>query len=203
MSNLQDNTWHQRFSGSEYYYGLEANDFLKAASVHIPKGSSVISLGEGEGRNSVFLAEQGYHVTAVDIALSGLQKTVELAANRGVEVHTEHADLGSYELAESTWGAAINIFCHMPKVNRVHLHQQIKMGLQSGGVFIFECYSTEQLGFGTGGPKDINLLYTIEELQQDFADLEIVHLAKIEREIHEGQGHSGMSSVIQLIARKP
>lgn len=203
MNNLQDNTWHQRFSGSEYYYGLEANDFLKAASKYIPEGSSVISLGEGEGRNSVYLAEQGHHVTAVDIALSGLKKTSELAAKRGVAVQAEHADLGTYELAEGAWGAAINIFCHMPKANRAHLHQQIIKGLQSGGVFICECYSTEQLAFGTGGPKDVNLLYTAEELQQDFADLEIVHLAKIEREIHEGLGHSGMSSVIQLIARKP
>jgi len=86
MNNLQDNIWNQRFSGKEYYYGLEANGFLKAASAHIPKGSSVISLGEGEGRNSVFLAEQGHRVTAVDIALSGLKKTAELAAKRGVKV---------------------------------------------------------------------------------------------------------------------
>ena len=203
MNNLQDNTWHQRFSGSEYYYGEEANDFLKAASTHIPADSSVISLGEGEGRNSVFLAEQGYQVTAVDIALSGLKKTTELAAKRGVEVATIHADLGAYELSKGAWGAAVNVFCHMPKANRTHLHQQIKKGLQSGGVFICECYSTDQLGFGTGGPKDINLLYTVEELQQDFAELEILHLAKVEREFHEGQGHTGMASVVQLIARKP
>ena len=97
----------------------------------------------------------------------------------------------------------INIFCHLPKSARQHVHQQVKKGLQAGGVFIFECYSTEQLAFGTGGPKDINLLYTAEELQQDFAELEILHLAKVEREIHEGQGHTGMSSVIQFIARKP
>ena len=203
MNNLQDNIWNQRFSGNEHYYGLEANDFLKAASTHIPKGSSVISLGEGEGRNSVFLAEQGHRVTAVDIALSGLKKTAELATKRGVKVLTEHADLSAYELTEGAWGAVINIFCHLPKSARQHVHQQVKKGLQAGGVFIFECYSTEQLAFGTGGPKDINLLYTAEELQQDFAELEILHLAKVEREIHEGQGHTGMSSVIQLIARKP
>ena len=203
MNNLQDNIWNQRFSGKEHYYGLEANDFLKAASAHIPKGSSVISLGEGEGRNSVFLAEQGHRVTAVDIAISGLKKTAELATKRGVKVLTEHADLSAYELAEGAWGAVINIFCHLPKSARQHVHQQVKKGLQAGGVFIFECYSTEQLAFGTGGPKDINLLYTAEELQQDFAELEILHLAKVEREIHEGQGHTGMSSVIQFIARKP
>ncbi len=203
MSNLQDNTWHQRFSEREYYYGTEPNSFLKEASAHIPQCSSVISLGEGEGRNSVFLAEQGHRVTAVDIALSGLKKTRELAIKRGVELSTEHADLSTYELAEGRWGAVINILCHMPRLNRGYLHQQIKKGLQSGGVLIYECYSTEQLGFETGGPKQIDLLYTQEEFEQDFSEMEILHLAKVEREIYEGQGHSGLSSVIQLIARKP
>jgi SAM-dependent methyltransferase len=203
MTNLKDNMWHQRFSDDEYFYGTAPNDFLKDASVHIPKGSSVISLGEGEGRNAVFLAQQGHQVTAVDMALSGLDKTQELASKQGVTVSVEHADLSIYELEAGAWGAAINIFCHMHKADRVGFHQRIKAGLKSGGIYICECYTTKQLAFGTGGPKNIALLYTKEELERDFADMEILHLAEVERDIQEGQGHSGMSSVVQLIARKP
>lgn len=202
MSDLQHNFWHQRFNETEYFYGTEPNDFLKKAATQIAKESTIISLGEGEGRNAVFLAEQDHRVTAVDMALSGLKKTQELAHKRGVEVMTEHADLSLYELEESAWDVVISIFCHMPSVNRVHLHQQIRRGLKSGGLFISECYSTEQPNFGTGGPKSTDLLYTIEELERDFADFDILHLSQLEREIYEGEGHTGLSSVIQIIARK-
>ncbi|MDO5666558.1 MAG: class I SAM-dependent methyltransferase [Alcaligenaceae bacterium] len=202
MSNLKDNMWHQRYSNDEYYYGTAPNDFLKQASNYIPVGSTVISLGEGEGRNAVFLAEQGHQVTAVDMALSGLEKVTKLAEGRGVKVATVHADLSEYPLEASAWDAAINIFCHMHKSLRPAFHQQIKNGLKSGGLVIFECYSTRQLEFKTGGPGNVDLLYTIEELEHDFIDMDIIHLEELEREIQEGEAHSGMSAVVQLIARK-
>lgn len=202
MSKLKDNMWHQRFSDDEYYYGTVPNDFLKQASQYIPESSAVISLGEGEGRNAVYLAEQGHQVTAVDMALSGLDKVAKLAAERGVQVATVHADLSEYQLEPGAWDAAINIFCHMHKSQRPGFHQQIKSGLKTGGVVIFECYSTRQLAFKTGGPGNVDLLYTLEELENDFADMEILHLAEVERDIQEGEAHSGMSAVIQLIARK-
>jgi SAM-dependent methyltransferase len=202
MSKLKDNMWHQRFGDKEYYYGKAPNDFLKEAAKHIPESSTVVSLGEGEGRNAVFLAEQGHQVTAVDIALSGIEKTQALAKERGVEVTTVHADLTDYSLESGAWGAAINIFCHMHKSERPAFYQMIKQGLKSGGVVIFECYTTKQPAYKTGGPGNIDLLYTLEELKESFADMEILHLAEVEREIYEGQGHSGLSSVVQMIARK-
>lgn len=203
MSNLEDNMWHQRFSDSEYFYGTAPNDFLKEASKYIPDNSLVISLGEGEGRNAVFLAEQGHRVTAVDMALAGLDKTKDLAHARGVEVSTVHADLSKYTLEQSAWDTVINIFCHMHKAERQAFHQQIKQGLKRDGLYICECYTTKQPAYKTGGPGHVDLLYTLEELEHDFSDMEILHLAEVEREIYEGQGHSGLSSVVQLIARKP
>lgn len=202
MSKLKDNMWHQRFSDDQYFYGTAPNDFLREASQYIPEGSAVISLGEGEGRNAVFLAEQGHRLTAVDMALSGLEKTKKLAAERGVEVATVHADLSEYQLEPAAWDAVINIFCHMHKSERLDFHQRIQDGLKSGAVLIFECYTTKQPKYKTGGPSNIDLLYTIEELERDFSAMEILHLAEVEREIHEGEGHSGLSSVVQLIARK-
>lgn len=202
-NSLHDNVWHERFSGSNYYYGTAPNDFLKAASELIPVSSRVISLGEGEGRNAVFLAEQGHRVTAVDIAQSGLDKLSKLAQARGVEVTAVHADLGQYALEPEAWDAAINIFCHMPKAAREHLFLEVVKGLKSGGLFIAECYSTEQLRFGTGGPKAPELLFTIEEFENSFAGFDFIQLAQVEREIYEGEGHNGLSSVIQVIARKP
>lgn len=202
MTSLLDNIWHQRFSDDEYFYGTAPNDFLVEASSYLPEHAELISLGEGEGRNAVFLAEQGHHVCAVDMALSGLEKAAKLARERGVVLQTVHADLTNYSFAAEAWDAVINIFCHMHQTERPAFHQQIQATLKSGGLFIFECYSTKQPQYQTGGPAKIELLYTVEELQRDFVAMDILHLAELEREVHEGQGHTGLASVVQLIARK-
>ena len=202
MSNLLDNIWHQRFSDDEYFYGIAPNDFLVEASRYLTEHSEVLSLGEGEGRNAVFLAEQGHRLTALDIALSGLQKASKLAQARGVALKTVHADLSQYQFSANAWDAVINIFCHMHQSERAQFHQQIQDSLKPGGLLIFECYSTKQPQYRTGGPSHVDLLYSAEELARDFAAMDILHLAELEREVHEGQGHTGLSSVVQLIARK-
>lgn len=192
--------WQERFEQDGYYYGTKANDFLKEHALLIPQGGKVLSIGEGEGRNAVYLASLGYDVTAIDIAESGLEKIRLLAKEQGVHVHTQQADLNDYKFSEQAWDGIINIFCHLPPRLRREVHQNAAKALAPKGVLLLEAYTPNQLRYNTGGPKQLHYLYSAADLQQDFAALKIQHLAEIERDIQEGAGHTGLSSVVQVIA---
>lgn len=194
--------WNERFSQDEYYYGTQPNDFLQEHAQVFPAQGRLISLGEGEGRNAVYLAEQGLDVTALDSAQAGLDKTTQLAAQRGVTVHPLLAHLKYYEFDAEQWDGVINIFCHVPAPVRQHIHKSLSHTLKKGGIFLMEAYTPEQLQYGTGGPKNIDLLYDPETIKKELADLELLHFATVERNIYEGKGHAGLSSVLQVIARK-
>jgi SAM-dependent methyltransferase len=194
--------WDERYSGSGYFYGTEPNDFLREQAAAIPPGGNVLCLAEGEGRNAVFLGSRGLHVVALDQSGEGLRKTLKLAAARSVTVATIQADLGSYAIEPDSWDAIVSIWCHLPSTLRARVHAQVVAGLKPGGVFLLEAYRPEQLRFGTGGPKESDLMPTLAQLRQELAGLEFRHMAELEREIHEGQGHSGPSAVVQVIARR-
>lgn len=202
MSQPKNNFWHQRFDQDSYFYGTEPNDFLRENQAVIPAHGHVLSIGEGEGRNAVFLAEQGFKVTAIDHAASGLDKIHKLAAKRGVNVETQLVDLNDYVFEMNRWDGIIAIFCHLPPLLRQQVHQQILQALKPNGVFLLEAYNPKQLKLKTGGPSNVDLLYTAESLQQDLTGLEFLHLKEIERIITEGEGHNGLSAVTQLIAKK-
>jgi len=194
--------WDERYSGSGYFYGTEPNDFLRERAAAIPPGGSVLCLGEGEGRNAAWLAGRGLEVTALDQSAEGLRKARELSATRGVTVTTLQADLASHDILPAGWDAIVSIWCHLPSQLRARVHAQVVAGLKPGGVFLLEAYRPEQLRFGTGGPKDADLLPTLAQLRHELAGLEIDHGAELEREVHEGQGHSGPSAVVQVLARR-
>jgi SAM-dependent methyltransferase len=194
--------WDQRYSGPGYFYGTEPNDFLREQVAAIPPGGNVLCLAEGEGRNAVFLAGRGLHVVALDQSGEGLRKTLALASARGVTVATLQADLGSYAIEPGSWDAIVSIWCHLPSTLRARVHAQVVAGLKPGGVFLLEAYRPEQLRLGTGGPKEADLMPTLARLRQELAGLEFRHLAELEREVHEGQGHCGPSAVVQVIARR-
>lgn len=202
MTKSTANIWHEKYQQDEYLYGTDANDFLRAHSAHIPAGGRVLSIGEGEGRNAVYLAQQGYEVTAIDAAESGLEKVAKLAQARGVKVDTQLIDLNDYEFAQNHWDGIINVFCHLPPTLRQQVHGQIITALKPNGVFLLEAYSPRQLEFNTGGPSTLELLYCKNEIKNEMAELTIEYLQEVERYIKEGKGHDGMSAVVQLLARK-
>jgi SAM-dependent methyltransferase len=197
------NFWDTRYGASrELYYGTEPNSFLEANAKLIPAGGEVLCLAEGEGRNAVFLAGLGLQVTAVDGSAVGLAKMQRLATAKQVSVKPVVSDLDDYPIEPNRWSAIVSIWCHVPRDLRIRLHRAVVEGLRPGGVFILESYHPRQLGLKTGGPPDASLMMTLEQLREELVGLEWVVAREIEREVHEGQGHSGMSAVVQVIGRK-
>lgn len=194
--------WDERYSQSDYVYGKEPNDFLVAVSHQIPQGQ-VLCLAEGEGRNGVYLAQQGYQVTGVDASSIGLEKARKLSLERGVEIETVVADLSNYTIPANCWDGIISIFCHLPPPVRASIHRQVVSGLRSGGVFVLEAYAPPQLELKTGGPPTAELMMDAGTLKVELAGLEFLHLAELEREIYEGKFHQGRSAVVQVVAIKP
>lgn len=193
--------WDERYGQEGFAFGTEPNDFLREVADRIPRGD-VLCLGEGEGRNAVFLAERGCRVTAVDASSVGLDKTQRLAASRSAEVTTVLADLADYTIEASAWDGIVSIFCHLPPVLRAEVHRQVVRGLRPGGVAILEGYTPEQLDFGTGGPPVAELLYEPDTIFRDFAGLELEIAHHGVREVHEGRFHNGEAAVVQVLGRK-
>jgi SAM-dependent methyltransferase len=194
--------WDERYADEEYVYGTEPNDFLKAKLGKLPKGK-ILSLCEGEGRNAVYMAKQGYDVTGVDSSSVGLAKANKLAEREGVSITTELADMGDFKIEPNSWDGVVSIFCHIPPAMRGELHKQVVAGLKPGGVLILEAYTPEQLAHGTGGPKIASLTMTAEILKSELEGVEIESLQELERDVVEGKFHHGKGAVVQLVARKP
>lgn len=192
--------WNERYSNREYIYGTEPNTFL-AEHAKILTGP-VLSLGEGEGRNAVFLASFGLEVHGVDGSEVGLAKAQQLAAARGVSIHTEVADLAAYEPRASFYGSVISIYAHLPGAIRRRLYPLVERSLKPGGILLVEAYTLDQLPRTTGGPKDPDMLMSCALLEREFPHCEPILSREIEREVNEGKFHYGLSSVVQFIARK-
>lgn len=192
--------WDERFASKQYVYGTEPNDFL-AEHAGLLEGP-VLSLAEGEGRNAVFLASLGHQVLGVDHSAVGLAKARKLAASRGVAIQTELADLTTYTPPADTFGAVVSIFAHLPSHRRKRLHQRVVQALKPDGVILLEGYSKAQIDRGTGGPKDIDMLLSRAEIEQEFSSFEIVLSRELEREVIEGSFHTGLASVVQFIGKK-
>lgn len=194
--------WDERYGTPDYFYGTEPNDFLREHCAEIRPGGEVLCLAEGEGRNAVFLARQGFRPLAVDQSPVGLSKAVQLATATGVHIDTLVADLAYYRIEANRWDGIVSVWCHLPSALRAAVHRQVVAGLKIGGAMLLEAYTPAQLTHGTGGPKDVDLLPTLAGLREELAGLEFVHSVERERVIHEGAGHSGLSAVVQLVARR-
>jgi SAM-dependent methyltransferase len=193
--------WDERYSVDQYIYGKSPNTFLRDNVSSIPKGR-VLSIAEGEGRNAVFLAQQGYLVTAVDASGVGLQKARKLAAEHGVEIEFIHADLVSYDLGQEQWDGIVAIFCPLPSAARRQLYKRLPASLRPGGVFLLEAYTPDQLRHGTGGGTDVDVMQTATSVREELPGLEFSHLVELERDIREGIYHTGISAVVQAIGVK-
>lgn len=190
--------WNSRYQGSEYAYGTSPNDYLVTQMALIPKGGRVLCLADGEGRNSVFLAENGFQVTAVELSSEGIEKAKRLASQRGVTVTFVEADVNAVEIKPAAWDGIVSIFLHLPRKLRQALHQRIYAALAPGGVYIYEAYTLDQLGKGTGGPKEPQVLAAPQEVLEDFPQERVHHFFAGERSIYEGPLHSGAGAIAQL-----
>ncbi|MPQ75820.1 cyclopropane-fatty-acyl-phospholipid synthase family protein [Hydrogenovibrio sp. JE_KL2] len=193
--------WDDRYAVDEYVYGTSPNTFLAEHYQQLPKGK-VLCLAEGEGRNAVFLAEQGYDVTAVDNSAVGLEKAQKLAQQRGVAIETVVADLAHFDLGQSKWDGIVSIFCHLPPAMRQGVHAQIANALKPNGIFLLEAYCPKQLEYKTGGPQVVEMTVSLENLENEIQGLDCLMMHETERDVSEGTFHSGLGAVVQLIAKR-
>ena len=193
--------WEQRYGAPHYVFGTEPNDFLRDRVASLPPGR-VLCLAEGEGRNAVFLAEAGFEVHSIDLSAAGVAKTLQLAAERGVTVHARVGDLAETSLGKDEWHVIVSVFAHMPPPVRRDLHQRVVSALAPDGVLLLEAYTPDQVGRGTGGPQDPAMTMTLAGLRNELAPLEFEHGVEMLRDVVEGVGHTGVGSVVQVLARK-
>lgn len=197
------NQWHTRFQSEEYIYGTEPNVFLKEMQQKLELSGDGLAIAEGEGRNAVFLAEQGMNVTTWDFAESGLAKTEKLAKNKGVSVTTKLVDLNEANWIENQWDELVCIFGHFPSEVRKKVLEGVKTTVKPGGYFVTEVYSIHQTPYKSGGPQNQDFLYAPEEFLKTFGDWRIVHFFMGEVVRTEGKLHNGLAHVIQFVGQKP
>ncbi len=177
--------WDRKYAVDAYLFGEHANVFLQEVLPRLPVGKA-LGLGEGEGRNAVFLAEHGFDVLGVDASAIGLAKAQTLAAQKSVTIRTEVADLRAYTLPSEHYDVITLVFCHLPQPLRTEVFQQTIAGLKPGGMLVVVLYNPAQRQYQTGGPQDLALV-----------------AEEVVRELNEGVNHQGPSSVIQYLGRKP
>ncbi|HWJ87706.1 MAG TPA: class I SAM-dependent methyltransferase [Pelagibacterium sp.] len=198
------NGWDERYRGEEYVFGKEPNAFLKQEAHRFEPGGNVLAVADGEGRNGVFLASLGLAVHAIDASSVALEKSAKLARDSGVEIELELADLSDWSWPDAQYDYVVAIFIQFADpAGRARLFEGMQRAVKPGGLVLLHGYRPEQVDLGTGGPPQREHMYTRSLLLEAFSDFEIVSLKEYDAEIHEGQGHHGLSALIDLIARRP
>lgn len=202
MSELE--RWEKRFSEPGYLFGHRPNAFLASQKDLLRPGMKALCVADGDGRNGVWLAEQGLEVHSVDFSPTALAKAEELARERGVSIRTERVDLlQGWDWPAEIYDLVVGIFFQFaPPPQRAAIFEGIKQALKPGGLLLIEGYTPKQLEYGTGGPKKLDQLYTKELLTEFFGDFSELSIEQYEAEVDEGEGHVGMSALIDLVARK-
>jgi len=195
--------WNSRFAGNDYLFGTEPNLWLRDHAKLWPVGGRILSVADGEGRNSVWLAQQGFQVDAFDIAETGVAKAKRLAERSGIHVNFEVADCVAFDWQPARYDGIAAIFIQFaePELRR-WLFRRIIDALKPGGMLVLQGYTPKQLEYRTGGPPFASHLYTPELLRQAFAELAITELREYEDVIHEGAGHNGLSALIGMAAKR-
>jgi ubiquinone/menaquinone biosynthesis C-methylase UbiE len=205
MANNPDLThWESRFASTEYRFGKEPNECLVRCKPLLPRTGTALAVADGEGRNGVWLAMQGLDVTSTDFSPSAQAKAKKLAAENNVTVHFIEADAHEWAYPEAAFDVVAEIFTQFSTPEkRPKKWAGMRRALKRGSLLIVQGYTPKQLEYGTGGPKQIEQLYTREMLERVFGDFDDLNIVEEERELQEGPGHSGLSAVIGLTARKP
>lgn len=198
--------WNSRYQEEQYAYGQEPNQFFKAELLKLNPGKALFP-AEGEGRNSIFAAKLGWEVTAFDLSEAGREKALKLCYKEGVSIDYRVSTLDEFESEPESFEVLVLIFAHFPSAKRKEYHQKLFSFLKPGGILILEGFSKFHLKFNSvnelaGGPKDPAMLFSKEELLEDFEGSEIIKLEENEKVLAEGLYHQGQSAVIEFLARK-
>ncbi len=202
MNKFGGKFWDERYSSTMFVYGTEPNTFFKDELDKLKTGN-ILLLGEGEGRNAVYAADKGWNVDAVDFSLIAKEKALKLAEENSVSINYEIADLSEYKPNTSYYDAAAIIFLHLNPKIRSDVHSKVVDSLKPGSTLILEVYDKEQLGKDSGGPQNIDMLYSKEELINDFNNMKIILLEKKIINLNESEQHKGEAVALRLIAVKP
>jgi SAM-dependent methyltransferase len=200
---MNNDFWNLRYAEPGFAYGTEPNAFLVSQAHHLKPGMKALAVADGEGRNGVWLAQQGLDVLSVDASAVGLQKAQQLAVDRGVTLRVEQVDLIAWAWPAATFDIVAAIFIHFPPAVRAAMHRAMLNALKPGGVLILEAFTPDQLHYNSGGPPVAEMLYTPDMLRIDFAGTEILHLDERVTELAEGKYHRGPGAVVRLVLRRP
>ena len=196
--------WDVRYAGDAYLFGVTPNAFLTAQAGRLWRGASVLAVADGEGRNGVWLAEHGLEVLSIDASPVAQEKAAKLAKQRGVRLQLECVDLETWAFPAAQFDVVAAIFVQFAGPDlRARMFDGMKRALKPGGLLLLEGYGPRQLEYRTGGPSNLENLYTEAMLLEAFGDLQIVELRSYDAEIAEGDGHKGISALVDLVAVKP
>lgn len=197
-------SWDERYAEDGFAFGTEPNDFLREVVDKLPLGRT-LCLGDGEGRNGVFLAQHGHDVVTVDLSPVGVVKARRLAADRGVQIDARVADLAEFVLGNEEWDCIVSVFCHLPPSLRHAVHSAVPAALRADGCFVLEAYRSANIGRGVGGPQNEEMTVELEDILGDIGTARGMSMEigrEVERNIVEGKYHNGMSATTQVLARK-
>jgi SAM-dependent methyltransferase len=195
--------WEARFSAPEYVFGTEPNAFLKSQAGVLPKTGKALAIADGEGRNGVWLAEQGLDVLSVDFSPTAQAKAQELARRRGVTLRTLQADIMAWDWPSAEFDVVAAIFFQFATPpERSRIFAGIRKALKPGGLLLLEGYGPRQLEYKTGGPSELENLYTEDLLRTEFAGFSEIATKSYDSMMSEGTRHVGMAALVDLVARK-
>ncbi len=206
MNEAWINRWDDRYRTEEFAYGEQPNNYFKEQLEQLNPGT-ILFPAEGEGRNAVFAAKLGWTVSAFDISAEGKNKAIQLAESNRVSIDYQVGELQHLDYQAEQFDAIALIYAHFPAEIKSAYHKRLDLYLRTGGMIIFEAFGKNHLDYlarneKVGGPKELDMLFSIEEIAADFANYEIVALEEKEIELNEGVFHNGLGSVIRFIGRK-
>lgn len=195
--------WETRYRAPGYAFGREPNYFLAACKHLLPKSGRALAIADGEGRNGVWLAEQGLDVVSLDFSPSAQAKAATLAREHGVTMTIERGDVHNWDYPEAAFDVVCEIFTQFSiPAQRARKWAGMKKALKRDGLLILIGYTPKQLQYGTGGPKEIENLYTRALLEEEFSGFRDIKIGEEELDMHEGASHAGLSAVINLTGWK-
>jgi len=193
--------WNKRYSSEDYAYGETPNEYVKQELSRLKQGK-IIFPAEGEGRNAVYAATRGWNVTAFDPSTEGKKKAEFLARKHNVGIDYHITDYEGCDFAKESFDCLVLVYAHMPPSLREMAHKKLTTFLKPGGKLILEGFSKKQIRNNTGGPRNIDFLFSEDELRSDFSDLSQLEILEKEVFLDEGPFHQGTASVIRITGEK-
>ena len=196
-----NNFWNERYAEKVFAYGIEPNQFYKEQLANLPKGK-ILFAAEGEGRNAVYAAQQGFEVSAFDSSVEGKNKAEALALEKNVAISYTVSGLEDVDFPENYFDVIVLVYAHFPYEIRKKYHQKLVSFLKPNGSIIFEAFGKEQLNYTSGGPKQLDMLFSEDEIKSEFQNIDFTYLKTEETILDEGPYHQGKANVVRFIGQK-